>query len=78
MLKITVLKPFTEVRTGQSYAPGEVITDVFWTDVNLSRRAEAYLARGMVSVEDAGEAQTPEVLKTKHEKAATRKAVTNG
>lgn len=78
MLKITVLKPFTEVRTGQSYTPGEVITDIFWTDVTLSRRAEAYLARGLVSVEDGGETQTLEVLKTKHEKAATRKAVNNG
>ena len=74
MLKITVLKPFTEVRTGRSYTPGEVITDIFWTDLTMSRRAEAYKARGFVSVEIEGEAQTVQMLKDKHEKATARKA----
>ena len=75
MLKITVLKPFTEVRTRTIYAPGDIVVDPFWTDLTLSRRAEAYLARGLVSVEKDGEAQTAEVLKEKHERAArSRKA----
>lgn len=56
MLKITVLKPFTETRNGKSYKPGDVITDPFWHDTANSKKAGAYEARGFVKLEEIPDA----------------------
>ena len=52
---ITVLKPFSEVRSGRTYQPGDVISDPQWHAEN-DRRAGAYEARGLVKIEPAPEA----------------------
>jgi hypothetical protein len=49
-MKIIVLKPFVEVRSGRSYQPGDEVSDPAWHDP-ASRKAEAYAARGLVRVD---------------------------
>lgn len=50
---ITVLKPFTEGRSGKSYLPGEVVTDPAWhAPEDEGRRMKAYAARGIVKIEE--------------------------
>jgi len=63
-VKITVVIPFTEVRSGKTYTAGEVITDPLW-HAEDDRKAGAYAARGMVTVEPADDAPA---VKVSHKK----------
>lgn len=47
--RFIVLTAFTEVRSGRSYQPGDVVLDPAW-HAKDDRRAEARAARGQVKI----------------------------
>lgn len=47
--RFLVLVAFTEVRSGKSYQPGDVVLEAAW-HAKEDRRGEAYAARGQVKI----------------------------
>lgn len=52
--RFVALVAFTEVRSGTSYQPGDVVLDPVW-HAKDDRRAAAYAARGKVKILDVKE-----------------------